>query len=66
MILKGPLCDQTKDAILQLQSDLAERFPPSGEELDASEKSAAEEFCSLGSVGAAIELAPQEVQNDAA
>lgn len=34
VILEGPLCDQTKDAILQLQSDLPERFPRLGEELD--------------------------------
>ncbi len=35
VILEGPLCDQTRDAIFQLQSDLSERFSPLGEELDA-------------------------------
>ena len=35
VILEGPLCDKTRNASLQLQSDLAARFPPLGEELDA-------------------------------
>ena len=35
VVLKGPLCDRTRDAIRRLQSELSERFPPLGEELDA-------------------------------
>lgn len=35
VILTGPLRSRDKDAILQLQRDLSERFPPLGGELDA-------------------------------
>lgn len=35
VILAGPLNNRNKDAILQLQRELSERFPPLGEELDA-------------------------------
>ena len=35
VILKDFLCDQTKEAILQLQRDLSDRFPSPREELDA-------------------------------
>lgn len=35
VILAGPLSSRNKDVILQLQRDIAERFPPLGGELDA-------------------------------
>ena len=35
VVLAGPLSGRNKDATLQLQRDLAERFPPLGGELDA-------------------------------